>query len=170
LDLQLTPNASNIIIVGMKTLTIRKGSQLVIKTIRSVFLLALIISVPIAARPQCLETEPAAVTLTGTIYAKNFPGPPNFESTRSGDERMRYWIFRLDKPICVEGDSFDNTRAFNVRDLQLAFPDGSFYTQYRRDVREHRRFKVTGSLFHQQTGHHVTKILITIKTLTPFRK
>jgi len=154
----------------MKTLTIRKGSQLVIKTIRSVFLLALIISVPIAARSQCLETEPAAVTLTGTIYAKNFPGPPNFESIRSGDERMRYWIFRLDKPICVEGDSFDNTSAFNVRDLQLAFPDGSFYTQYRRDVREHRRFKVTGSLFHRNTGHHVTNILVSVKTLTPFRK
>ena len=154
----------------MKTLTIRKGSQLVIKTIRSVFLLALIISVPITARSQCLETEPAAVTLTGTIYAKNFPGPPNFDSIRAGDERMRYWIFRLDKPICVEGDSFDNTSAFNVRDLQLAFPDGSFYTQYRRDVREHRRFKVTGSLFHRNTGHHVTKILITVKTLTPFRK
>ena len=154
----------------MKTLTIRTDSQLVIKTIRSMFLLALIISAPMAARSQCLESEPAPVTLTGTIYAKNFPGPPNFDSIRAGDERMQYWIFRLDKPICVEGDSFDNTRAFNVRDLQLVFPDRSFYTQYRRYVREHRRFKVTGSLFHQQTGHHVTKILITIKTLTPFRK
>ena len=154
----------------MKTLTIRKDSQLVIKTIRSVFLLALIISAPMAARPQCLETEPAPVTLSGTIYAKNFPGPPNFDSIRAGDERMRYWIFRLDKPICVEGDSFDNTRAFKVRDLQLVFPDGSFYTHYRRYVREHRRFKVTGSLFHRNTGHHVTNILVSVKTLTPFRK
>ena len=128
----------------MKTLTIRKGTQLVIKTFPSLFVLALIIAAPIAVRSQCFETEPAPVTLTGTIYAKNFPGPPNFDSIRAGDERMRYWIFRLDKPICVEGDSFDNTSAFNVRDLQLAFPDGSFYTQYRRDVREHRRFKVTG--------------------------
>jgi hypothetical protein len=138
--------------------------------VRTVFLLVLIASTPMAAISQCLKCEPNIVSLKGTIYAKDFPGPPNFESIRAGDERMRYWIFRLDRPICVDGDGFDNTRVPNVRELQLVFMDGSFYTRYRRYVREHRRFTVTGSLFHRNTGHHVTRILITVKTLVPFGK
>jgi hypothetical protein len=147
-----------------------KLSLFIVSAMRTLFLLVLIISVPIASRSQCVYSETTTVSLNGTIYAKDFPGPPNFESIRAGDERMRYWIFRLDKPICVEGDSFDNDRVSNVRRLQLVFMDGSFYQRYRRYVREHRRFKVTGSLFHRNTGHHVTEILISVKTLEPFRK
>jgi len=83
---------------------------------------------------------------------------------------MRYWIFRLNKPICVEGDDFDNTRVANVRELQLVFMDGSFYKKYRTFVHRRARFRVSGSLFHQETGHHVTKILINVKTLMTLRK
>jgi hypothetical protein len=82
---------------------------------------------------------------------------------------MRYWILRLKKPICVEGDDFDNARATNIRELQLVFQDASFYSRYRRDVRRGSLFQVVGSLFHQQTGHHVTKILITVKNFAPLR-
>ena len=83
---------------------------------------------------------------------------------------MRYWIFRLNKPICAEGDDFDNTRVANVRELQLVFMDGSFYKKYRTFVRRRARFRVSGSLFHQETGHHVTTILIDVKTLLALRK
>ncbi len=83
---------------------------------------------------------------------------------------MRYWIFRPNKPICVEGDDFDDTRVANVRGLQLVFMDESFYRRYRRYVRQHARFQVVGSLYHQQNAHHVTKILIMVKSLLPLRK
>ena len=83
---------------------------------------------------------------------------------------MRYWIFRLNKPICVEGDDFDKTRVANVRELQLVFMDESFYSRYRRYVRQHAHFQVVGSLYHQHTAHHITKILITVKSLLPLRK
>jgi hypothetical protein len=122
------------------------------------------------ADSQCLKCQPDTVILTGIVYSKDFPGPPNYQSIRSGDERMRYWILRLNKPICVEGDDFDKTRAANVRDLQLVFMDGSFYKRYRAFVRRRARFRVSGSLFHQETGHHVTKILINVNSLVPLRK
>ena len=119
---------------------------------------------------QCLGCEPDTVTLEGVVHAKDYPGPPNYESIRAGDERMRYWILRLKSPICVKGDDFDNRRVANVRDMQLVFMDPSFYNRYRRYTRRHARFRVVGSLFHQETGHHVTKILINVKTLVPLRK
>jgi hypothetical protein len=129
-----------------------------------------VITIAADLRSQCLKCEPNSVTLDGVIYSKDFPGPPNYQSIRRGDERMRYWIFRLSKPICVEGDSFDNTRVANARDLQLVFMDESLYNRYHSFARRRVRFRVTGSLFHQQTGHHVTKILINVKSLIPLLK
>src|SRR5437016_13938517 len=101
------------------------------------------------APSQCLKCVPNTVTLEGVVYSKDFPGPPNYQSFRSGDERMRYWILRLNTPICVEGDDFNNTRASNVRDLELVLMDGSFYIRSRAFVRTRARYRVSGSLFHQ---------------------
>jgi Domain of unknown function (DUF4431) len=137
---------------------------------RSLLLLVLISISASAAHSQCLRCDPAVVTLMGTIQPKDFPGPPNYESIRRGDERWRYWIFRLNKPVCVEGDDFDNTRVANVRNVQLVFMDESFYPRYRRYVRQHAQFQVVGSLYHQFSDHHVTKILIMVKSLLPLRK
>lgn len=121
----------------------------------------------VAARAECLAPEPRTVTLNGFIYAKDFPGPPNYESIRRGDERMRYWILRLKKPICVEGDDFNRNRVASVLDLQLVFADVSFYKKYRAFVRRGVRFQVVGSLFHQHTCHHVTEVLLKVKRLVP---
>lgn len=136
--------------------------------------LTMLLLVGIAATPyaaaQCLKIEPNMVTLDGVIYSKDFPGPPNYESILRGDERMRYWILRLNKSVCMEGDDFNPARASNVRDLQLVFADDSFYNRYRAFVRRRAPFRVAGSLYHQQTGHHVTKILINVTSLVPLRK
>ena len=153
---QLSPAASTQPLGGMMRLL-------------TLLLFAWLAFTPGDARSQCLKCVPNMVTLEGVVYAKDFPGLPNYQSIRSGDERMRYWILRLNKPICVEGDDFNNTRVSNVRDLQLAFMDGSFYKRYRAFVRRRARFQVSGSLFHQETGHHVTKILINVKSFAPLR-
>lgn len=121
------------------------------------------------AHSQCLKPNPETVTLRGIVLAKNFPGPPNYRSIRLGDERMRYWILRLKEPVCLEAETDDYFGEPNVktRDIQLVFMDDSFYSRYRAFVRRRARFTVVGSLFHQETGHHVAKILIKVKTLSP---
>ena len=123
-----------------------------------------------AKSQQCRKCEPETVTLEGIVYSKDFPGPPNYQSIRAGDARMRYWILRLNKAICVEGDEIDNERVANVREVQLVFADNSFYQKYRALVQKHSRFRVVGSLFHQHTGHHVRRILIHVQSLVPLRK
>ena len=117
---------------------------------------------------RCLPYEPEVVTLEGVVFAKDFPGPPNYESTQNGDQRMRYWLLRLPKPICVDqGDDDINIRVANVREVQLAFPDDVPYKKHLALVNKRRRFKVVGSLFHQHTGHHVRRILINVQRLAP---
>jgi len=124
------------------------------------------------ARSQCIKPNSETVTLQGIVFAKDFPGPPNYQSIRSGDERVRYWILHLDKLICVRPDTDDDRGLPNVktRDIQLVFMDDSFYTKYRDLVRRRARFNVVGSLFHQNTVHHVTKILVNVKTFSPIGK
>jgi hypothetical protein len=110
---------------------------------------------------ECLPYEPATVTLEGTMNRRVFPGPPNFESVASGDEKLMYWILRLKSPICVgstevtnEVDSFES----RVLEVQIAPKDEQFYERNRQAVG--KPVKVTGSLFHQHTGWHVTKVVL----------
>jgi hypothetical protein len=134
----------------------------------TIFVFASIVLATGDANAQCLKCDPNTVTLEGSIYSKDFPGPPSYESIRSGDERMRYWILRLNKLICVDADDF-GARVGNVREVQLVFMDPSFYQRYREFVRTRARFRVVGSLYHQHTGHHVRKVLITVQKLVPLR-
>lgn len=38
---------------------------------------------------QCLEYEPSSVSLVGTIVRRTYPGRPNYESIKKGDEPER---------------------------------------------------------------------------------
>ena len=121
------------------------------------------------ARSQCLKPNVQTVTLKGLVFARDFPGPPNYESIRSGDERIRYWILRLNKPICVDGDDI-GAAVSNIRELQIVFKEDTFYKRYSTLVRKRARFQVVGTLFHWNTGHHVRQILIEVQRFAPLRK
>jgi len=114
---------------------------------------------------SCVSYDPSVVRLTGTLIRKTFPGPPNFESIRGGDEPETYWLLNLPKPICVNQDNTEpdlNPMQENVRRVQLVL-DPSVYKQYGNLVG--KRITVTGTLFGAHTGHHHTPVLVTVKTL-----
>ncbi|MBI2605897.1 MAG: DUF4431 domain-containing protein [Deltaproteobacteria bacterium] len=109
---------------------------------------------------QALAYEPAEVELTGTIETQTFPGPPNWESVANGDEIERGWYLRLDRQIDV-GPRLDSNTANtesekNVRILQIAVGNDSIW----KELRDGRRCKLKGTLFHRLTGHHHSRVLI----------
>lgn len=117
-----------------------------------------------AKPPQgCLSYEPATVTLNGKITRKTFAGPPNYESIKRGDAPETYWILRLARPVCVNADEStpggEETEK-NVSDIQLVFSDEGQYA--RRKGLLGKRVVVSGKLFHAITGHHHTKVLLTV--------
>lgn|SRR5215471_10907545 len=115
---------------------------------------------------SCLSYEPAAVTLTGTLTRKTFPGPPNYESVRKGDRPETYWLLDLSQPHCVDADAVQpdlNPAQKNIRTIQLVFLDHSIYKTQANLVG--KRVVVTGTLFGEHTGHHHTPVLLTVKTL-----
>lgn len=105
----------------------------------------------------CVSYEPEVVKLTGTIRQHTFPGPPNYESVAKGDRAERVWVLHLAEPICVSA-SADWEKEAGVSDLQLVLPDQK---QYGKSVLG-RRVVVNGTLFRAHTGHHHTKVLLTV--------
>ena len=120
-----------------------------------------------AGASDCLPYAPEPVTLEGTVSRQVFPGPPNFESVADGDEKLVYWILHLDSPICVGSGAvtkeLDESEP-RVLEIQIAAKDIRFYREKRKAVG--KRVKVTGTLFHQHTGWHVTKVVLQATNLS----
>jgi hypothetical protein len=113
-----------------------------------------------ALAQDCLSYEADGVRLTGTISKKTFPGPPNYESVRRGDEPETYWILHLVSPVCTTA-SPDNDAESGVMDIQLILTPKQ-YALYRKFVGRRAHVMVTGKLSHAITGHHHTQVLLEV--------
>jgi hypothetical protein len=116
-----------------------------------------------ASAQSCLSYDTDGVRLQGTIGKKTFPGPPNYESIKKGDEPETYWVLRLAKPICMTA-SGDNDAENNVTEMQLILtPKG--YANFRKYVGRKDGVLVEGKLMHAITGHHHTPVLMEVKAI-----
>jgi hypothetical protein len=55
-----------------------------------------------AAAAQCLEYEPKIVRLSGVLVRETYPGRPNYESIKKGDETETIWVLRLKQPMFID--------------------------------------------------------------------
>lgn len=114
---------------------------------------------------QCLSYEPAVVTLSGTLVRKTFPGPPNYESVKTGDKPETSWFLDLPERVCVNEDKSEpdlNPKQSGIHEIQLVIQPEQ-YQQHKGMVG--RKVLATGTLFGEHTGHHHTPVLLTVRTL-----
>lgn len=105
-----------------------------------------------------------AVRLTGLVISRTYPGPPEYESIRKGDEPETYWLLALSKPVCVNEDKPNFNPAYaNIHKIQLVFPDEKAYKKYRKLLG--KRVVATGTLYAGFNVHHKTRVLLIVKTL-----
>ena len=115
---------------------------------------------PQSVAQTCVKYEPDKISLTGIIKQHTFAGAPNYESVAKGDQPERVWVLHLARPICVTARG-DREEENNVSDVQLVFTDAEKdYRRYRSFL--NRRVIADGTLFHAQTGHHHTRVLLTV--------
>lgn len=117
---------------------------------------------------KCLPYE-SPVSLVGTLRSQVFPGPPNYESIRRGDSKETAIILTLVKPTCTTDKDPMHTGDFpeaGIREMQLVIynDDESIDKRWWKTVHQRmgKRVLVTGTLFHANTGHHRTKVLIDV--------
>jgi hypothetical protein len=115
----------------------------------------------------CLSYEPVVVELTGVIVRETFPGPPNYESVKDGDQPEVHWLLNLPQPICVNEDKESpdlNPAQVGIRRIQLVFMDPKAYKSYKPLVG--KTVLAKGTLYGAISGHHHTPVLLTVTSIT----
>ncbi len=122
-----------------------------------------LVGAPQIASANCFDVskkEPAV--LVGKLQFIIFPGPPNFEDVKNGDEPEGAYILKLGNEICIEGDEFaDATKMFNV--VHLVPGDG-----LRKDFRRLVGKSIKVNLYDQygsHTGHHHAPLVAWVKQI-----
>jgi hypothetical protein len=124
-----------------------------------------------------LHYEPAVVELTGIIEQQTFPGPPNYESIANGDEIEKGWYLQLSEPVEVvktkNDDSSTNSETErNVKIMQLTWDDENpkLDKAIRNSTKKKNKVRLKGDLFHRLTGHHHSKVLMSVDQLNEIRQ
>ncbi|MBA2678324.1 MAG: DUF4431 domain-containing protein [Ktedonobacteraceae bacterium] len=126
--------------------------------VRAAIAILLALFAPHAAT-ACLLYWPAKVTVSGVLERITFPGRPNYESVRNGDEPEPGFYLKLSTPICTIGDK-DSGTSYPVTDvsrIQLIL-DNPAYGKFRPFLGRH--LTVQGTLMAAHTGHHHAPLLL----------
>ena len=120
----------------------------------------------LASARDCLDYEPALVTIKGSVSLKPAYGPPGFGEDPKHDAREDYLALTLDAPVCVKASpepDTDNVAETEIKAMQLVFRDGKTFKQAKQWIG--KRISVTGGLYHMFTGHHHTTVLLKVKEI-----
>jgi hypothetical protein len=116
-------------------------------------------------KEKCLNYEPEKVQLEGELYKKSFPGPPNYEDIKKGDEEEVYWLVKTTKPFCVNKSSYVEGDELHCQsEVQLVMSSKLDFYKTKRSLLN-KKIKVQGTLFPQHTGHHKTEVLLSAESL-----
>ncbi len=109
---------------------------------------------------SCLSYEPTVVSVVGRLGVDTFPGRPNYESIKAGDEPESEYVLHLTQPICVQAGAGDPTNSdeSGVDRLQVLV-DNPLRPMAKGLIGS--RVVITGTLFGAVSGHHHTRVLIT---------
>ena len=139
---------------------------------KTLFILIFIMSGIAFAGNRQVHFEPESVELTGRLDLQTFPGPPNYESIASGDEIERHFYLALIQPVDVVVTEKDiksavNADSFNaVKILQLVVIKDEHWARL-REIGEGGEVTIKGTLFQRFTGHHHSRVLLSVESVMP---
>jgi hypothetical protein len=109
--------------------------------------------------PACLRYEPDTIEIQGLLRRHVFPGRPNYESVKAGDEAESGFYLHLSKPICFTADSTDpvNETLPAVDFIQLNL-DSVGYSRLRPFLGHVVRLR--GRAYGAHTGHHHAPVVL----------
>jgi hypothetical protein len=115
---------------------------------------------------ECLDYEPAIVTIRGSVSLMPAYGPPGFGEDPEHDAREDYLALTFNPPACTKvglNSLMENVAEADIRAIQLVFRNGEEFQQAKQWIGE--TIAVTGSLYHGFTGHHHTAVLLKVSEI-----
>jgi hypothetical protein len=130
------------------------------------FLLS-ILSFSTMALPESCIIADKPTQLSGIINTETFPGLPNYESIKKGDQPETYWILTTNKPHCGTGEDFLNDGQKITKTNQTRFQLILTEAQYKQwNNLLSKKVSVEGTMMLAHTGHHHTEMLIEVTKIT----
>ncbi len=121
------------------------------------------ISAAVDPSAACLNYDDPAVELSGTVFSRNYFGPPGYGETPAKDTRERATLLLLDAPVCLRAspnpELDNNSYEGNLIVVQLAAVHVK--PEALKTVQGHRAL-VRGRLYHAITGHHRTPVVMDV--------
>ena len=123
-----------------------------------------------SGKKDCVDYEPAVVELHGKLTVQTFFGPPNFGENPETDSKEDQPVLSLDEPINVCGktehdEAYESPSVGRVKDVTLVFQVPSeAWTSHKAWIG--KKVVVAGTLFHADTGHHHTDILMSLQSIS----
>lgn len=111
--------------------------------------------IPFLSSAECLK-EGDKVELTGMVKKELFYGPPNFGEDKQSDEKLRYWILYLDKPLLCVTDVDQSIKGWDKK-IQLIL-NADDYNKY--EAYKGKHMSIIGFIMLAQNGYHVTPVLL----------
>ena len=98
------------------------------------------------------QSEEKPIQISGIVSVEIFPGPPNYESIKDGDQAERVFILSTKSE-----KKFERLQLVVLEDFEAKF----------KILNQNigKKIEVQGSIWEANTGHHHTAFLITVKTL-----
>ncbi|MFA3779000.1 DUF4431 domain-containing protein [Yersinia sp. 1652 StPb PI] len=117
--------------------------------------------------------EDLQVTFQGKLIEYIYPGPPNWESIKDGDEAVKNDFLQLEFPfgcdIVTDGENISNVQLIFLRESKTSSKEAKHWLN--------KNVIVTGKTMYAQTGWHYTTVLLLVDevkeiltTLTPVQK
>jgi hypothetical protein len=129
-----------------------------------------LISLNIYAANKQVSYEPSVVELSGKLKRETFPGRPNYESIKSGDEIETHYYLSLDQKIDVikiindRSPSINDESVLNVDVLQLVISNDSDWLKLKK-AGVGASVKISGTIFKRHTGHHHSRVLFAVQNI-----
>jgi len=117
--------------------------------------------------------EPATVELSGVLDLQTFPGPPNYESIGEGDDIERHFYLKLDNAVDVTSkgehpavSNLEEERGVAILQLAIDGENDVLWARFRK-AGKGAHVRIRGTLFHRFTGHHHSRVLLSVKDIAP---
>ncbi|EMM0382444.1 DUF4431 domain-containing protein [Pluralibacter gergoviae] len=127
-----------------------------IRRVSCFFLIFVFFVLSLNVYAECLK-EGDHVTFSGVVSKKLFYGPPNFGEDKEHDKKLFEWILHLNKPLTCVIDANTDQLGWN-KNIQLILKDINDYKKESNFLGV--KINVTGDISLQETGYHVTSVLL----------
>jgi len=108
---------------------------------------------------RCYDFERDSVALRGQVIRRVYPGRPNYESVRGGDEPDTVFVLRLASPLCMSASPAGEAQPA-VTEVQLYFAEGDARAVH---AMRGRKVVLRGTLEEWTLGWHHLPVLLHVR-------